>query len=75
METRGRKPAFGTAKQIAEALESIQAETFKSRYLTLQLVKLGLVETYTEALPGRGRPKVKYRLTGKGRGQLALSKR
>ena len=47
-----------------------------SRVLTLQLVARGLVETHkAKLIEGPGRAKLFYRLTGKGRGYMALSAR
>jgi hypothetical protein len=46
-----------------------------SRVLTLQLVERGYVETHeAKVTEGPGRKKKFYRLTGKGRSYLALSK-
>lgn len=59
-------------KAIAAALKSFDT---LSRYHRVQLVKMGYAEAKTEKLTaGRGRPTVKYELSGKGRGLVALSK-
>lgn len=47
-----------------------------SRVLTLKLVDLGYVEPHkVKVTEGRGAPKKFYKLTGKGKSYLALSKR
>lgn len=72
--TRGRKPAFADKFAVVDALEKIQTGEFKSRYLTLKLVELGFVKTNNVKGEGRGRPRVTFELTGKGRGRIGLAK-
>lgn len=43
-ETRGRKAVFLNKESVEEALIAIHSGSFKSRYLTLKLVEMGLVE-------------------------------
>lgn len=74
MSTRGRKPALADKFAVVDALEKIQSGDFKSRYLTLKLVELGFVKTTNVKCEGRGRPRVIYELTGKGRGRIGLAK-
>jgi hypothetical protein len=82
----GRKPQFSDKWGIIDAISTIGAANGRyhyntdgatvSRVLTLQLVKLGFVEAYKEKVTeGRGRAKMFYRLTGKGKSYLALSAR
>ena len=72
--TRGRKKTFANKFNVIDCLNRIQEGNFKSRYLTLKLVEMGFVEVVTEKGEGRGRPRVTYRVTGKGRGRIALAK-
>jgi len=82
----GRKPQFSDKWGIVEALSHINGYNGHyhydnvganvSRVLTLQLVELEYLETFKEKVTqGRGRAKMFYRLTGKGKGYLALSAR
>lgn len=72
--TRGRKPAFADKFAVVDALEKIKNGEFKSRYLTLKLVDLGFVKTTNVKGEGRGRPRVIFELTGKGRGRIGIAK-
>ena len=74
MSTRGRKPALADKFAVVDALEKIKAGDFKSRYLTLKLVDLGFVKVNSVKGEGRGRPRVIFELTGKGRGRIGLAK-
>lgn len=69
--TRGRKAVFLNKQTVDNALWEIQAGNFKSRYLTIKLIEMGLVESTTSKGQGRGRPKVVYSLTDSGRSYLA----
>jgi predicted ArsR family transcriptional regulator len=71
---RGRLAVFRDNYAIVEVLEAIAAGMTKSRYLTLQLVQMGFVKPVTVKTEGRGRPRVVYEVTGKGRGRIALAK-
>jgi hypothetical protein len=82
----GRKPQFSDKWGIVSALTSINEYNGRyhydndgakvSRVLTLQLVELGYLETFKEKVTqGRGRAKMFYRLTGKGKSYLALAAR
>lgn len=72
--TRGRPASLATAKGRATALKCIiENDTSISRFLKLQLVDQKLLETVTVQNGKRGRPAVEYKLTGKGRGLVALS--
>ena len=73
--TRGRKAAFADKFAKAEFLKALASGELKSRYLALQLVDLGLVAVETVKGEGRGRPRVEYKVTGKGRGYLGLAER
>jgi predicted ArsR family transcriptional regulator len=68
--TRGRKAVFLNEETINNALQEIQVGNFKSRYLTIKLVEMGLVESTTSKGQGRGRPKVVYSLTDSGKSRL-----
>jgi hypothetical protein len=72
--TRGRKPTLANKFAVIDALNAVSAGNFKSRYLTLKLIDLGFVVAKQMKSEGRGRPRVVYELTGKGRGRLAISK-
>lgn len=74
MSTRGRKPALADKFAVVDTLEKIQTGDFKSRYLTLKLVELGFVKTNSVKGDGRGRPRITYELTGKGRSRIGLAK-
>ena len=65
---------FNTNKNIASTLVAINEGKTVSRYLSLQLVALGLLKTEAVKNDGRGRPRVIYSVSGKGRGLIALSK-
>ena len=69
--TRGRKAVFADKFAVVEALKNI---TDVSRYLALKLAERGFIEVETVKGEGRGRPRVVYKVTGKGRGYVALSK-
>ena len=73
---RGRKKAFLDKFEIVDALAKIQedAPDKPSRYLTLKLVDQGLVSVTTIKHPGRGRPRVVYEVSGKGRSRIGLGK-
>jgi len=87
-ETRGRPENTGTFDNkwgIVEGLKLIAAKdgfyhyadrgAQVSRILTLQLMEKGFVETHkAKVTEGPGRAKLFYRLTGKGKSYLALSK-
>lgn len=68
--TRGRKAVFLNKETIDKALQEIQTGSFKSRYLTMKLIEMDLVEAATAKGQGRGRPKVVYTLTQKGQDHL-----
>jgi predicted ArsR family transcriptional regulator len=72
--TRGRRPIFSNKNALTDVLEMISQNSFKSRYLSLKLIEMGLVEAVGEKTVMRGRPRVNYRLTGKGRGRLAIGR-
>lgn len=71
---RGRKLAFANKFNVIDALTAIQTGSFKSRHLTMKLIDMGLVEAVTVKGEGRGRPRVVFQVTGKGRGRIALAK-
>lgn len=70
----GRRPVFNDSYAVVDALKKLSTGQLKSRYLTLQLVEKGLVEPVTVKSGSRGRPRVVYQVTGKGRGRIALSR-
>ena len=72
--TRGRKAAFADKFAKVAFLEALANGDLKSRYLALQLVEQGLVASETIKSAGRGRPRVEYKVTGKGRGYMALAR-
>lgn len=74
MSTRGRKPVLADKFAVVDALEKIQIDRFKSRYLILKLVDLGFVKPTNVKGEGRGRPHIIYELTGKGRSRIGLAK-
>ena len=85
-ENPGRKPKYSDKWGIIDSITAIGATDGRyhynmddakvSRVLTLQLVELGFVEAYKDKVTeGRGRAKMFYRLTGKGKSYLALSSR
>jgi hypothetical protein len=71
---RGRRPIFANKNALTDVLEMIAGNSFNNRYLSIKLMEMGLVETVAEKTPGRGRPRIIYRLTGKGRGRLAIGR-
>ncbi len=71
---RGRKLAFANKFNVIDALTAVQTGNFKSRHLTMKLIDMGLVEAVTVKSEGRGRPRVLFQVTGKGRGRIALAK-
>lgn len=75
MSKLGRKAEFENSKTVAKALRAVRDNgLYKSRFLTLKLVERGFVEAVNMPSGFRGRPRVNYVLTGKGRGYVALSK-
>ena len=68
---RGRPATFTSKKSIAQHLA--QPEKL-SRFLKLQLVNQGLLEIVPVHKATRGRPAFDYKLTGKGRGLVAISR-
>lgn len=72
-EARGRKATFQNNDSVVEALVAIHTGKFKSRYLAIKLVEMGLVETSTHKQSGRGRPRIQYTLSEKGRQQIGLA--
>jgi len=68
---RGRPATFTSKKSIAQHLA--QPEKL-SRFLKLQLVNQGLLEIVPVHKAKRGRPAFDYKLTGKGRGLVAISR-
>ena len=74
-KTRGRPAAFANNFNVADSLAAIRDNSGEvSRYLALQLAERGLVAPEAVKSGGRGRPRIVYNLTGKGRGLVALSK-
>lgn len=73
MMKRGRKETFENAKAFAAVLKDTEKLNMLSRYLTLKLVNKGYMEAKTVKGEGRGRPRVEYVVTGKGRGLVALA--
>ena len=71
--TRGRKAVFADKFAVVEALKNLKEGNTVSRYLTLKLAERGFVEVETVKGEGRGRPRVNYKVTGKGRSYVALS--
>lgn len=72
---KGRPATFASNKAVAAALQAVQSnEKSLSRFLKLQLAEKGLLEAVSEQSGKRGRPRLTYQLTGKGRGLVALSK-
>ena len=71
---RGRPAVFADKFGVVDALAALAGGKAPSRYLLLKLVEMGFVATRTVKSEGRGRPRVEFDLTGKGRGRLALSK-
>lgn len=86
-ENPGRKPTFSDKWNIIDALVEIRAADLEryhynndgatlSRVHVLQLVEMGFVETFKlKVTEGRGRAKTFYKVSGKGKSQIALSKR
>jgi predicted ArsR family transcriptional regulator len=64
---RGRRPVFNDQGYIVTILKNVEIGQPSSRYLMNQLVDLGLVERTTSKGQGRGRPRVVYNLSEKGR--------
>lgn len=63
---------FATKRNVVKGLETIET---LSRHLSLKLVALGYAEVVkVKETAGRGRAKVYYKVNGKGRGLIALSK-
>jgi predicted ArsR family transcriptional regulator len=72
---RGPKEVFADKFAVVDMLEAVKTNGVgKSRYLTLKLVEMGLVEAVDVKGEGRGRPRKVYTLTGKGRGRVGLAK-
>lgn len=67
---------FKNAKVIAKTLDAVNNGAPISRYLAEQLVELGYMNRglQPKAIRTRGRLKVVYFVSGKGRGLIALSK-
>lgn len=72
VDNRGRKPTFLNNESVEIALRAIHSGNFKSRYLTIKLIAMGLVESSTSKSLGRGRPRIAYSLSEKGRQQIGL---
>jgi len=64
--TRGRKAVFVNEQEVRQALKAVQSGNYKSRYLTIKLLNMGLVEATKSKGEGRGRPRVIYSLTEQG---------
>ena len=69
-----RTQTFSNKAKLVAALNDVETGKI-SRFLKLQLVEKGYVKIEkVRAADGVGRPAHDYRLTGKARGYLALSK-
>ena len=69
-ETRGRKPTFADTDALVHALRDIESGKHIGRYLSTKLVTMGFVEASTIKSRGRGRPRIVYILSEKGRQQI-----
>lgn len=72
VETRGRKPTFSSVDVLIQALKDIENGKKVSRYLCIKLVEIGMVQPSTIRSEGRGRPRVVYILSEKGRQQIGM---
>lgn len=71
-ETRGRKSTFSDSDALVRALRDIESGKRIGRYLSTKLVTMGFVETSTINSQSRGRPRIVYILSEKGRQQIGL---
>lgn len=74
MGVRGHKSVFEDSRKRANLLKSFKNGDGVSTYHKKLLEGLGFVEAVNAKSGGRGRPAKNYKLTGKGRGYLALAK-
>lgn len=85
MITTNQRKVFEMARTSTFADKFVKAATVEaiangevkiSRYLTIELEKLGLIKRVPVKMSeGRGRPTMTVEVTGKGRGYVALSKK
>ena len=74
MMKRGPKPKLESGRGKAALLKKFVSGETVSRYYKVMLVEAGYLSTTSvKETEGRGRPTVRYELTGRGRGLLALS--
>ena len=75
--SRGRPSSIADKFAVVDLLKAIadNTENRPSRFIARRLEERGLVAFNQQPATGRGRPRVKIELTGKGKSYIALSQR